>query len=110
MDAVLRPPKRRKTRRDIPLTEGDAEAAEAVTNEDVEVSTRRGKAIKSVLVPLSQQADSADEETPTGHTKPTNCVWDHDVGGIDTGHDDPAYDAKTNMVCWVVVKVTLTFY
>jgi len=110
MDVTVRPPKRRKTRRDVPLTEGDPEAAEAVTKEDVEVSTRKGRAIKPVFVPLNEQGESGFEKTQATHTNPAEYVWDQDHGGVDTGDDVPADSAKTNMVSWVIKSVTLIFY
>jgi hypothetical protein len=53
MDVILPPMKRRRTRKDKPLVEGDAEASQAVTFEIREVdSSRKGKITKSVIVPL----------------------------------------------------------
>lgn len=66
MDIQVRPRKKRKTRRDCPLLEGDTEAAEAVTVEHVEVNTRRGPVVKAVLVPL----DLSGAEIPEGRALP----------------------------------------
>lgn len=58
----MRPHKKRKTRRDRPLLEGDTEAADAVTLEHVEVNTRRGTVIKAVLVPLDPSGVEIPED------------------------------------------------
>ena len=50
--APLKPQKKRRTRKDRPLVEGDPEAADAVTIEHVEVATPHGIVIQPVTVPL----------------------------------------------------------
>lgn len=60
----MRPHKKRKTRRDRPLLEGDTEASDAVTVEHVEVNTRRGTVVKAVLVPLDPSEAENPEDRP----------------------------------------------
>jgi len=62
MDIQARPRKKRRTRRDRPLLEGDTEAADAVTVEHVEVNTRRGTVVKAVLVPLDPSGAEIPED------------------------------------------------
>lgn len=64
MDIQVRPHKKRKTRRDRPLLEGDTEASDAVTVEHVEVNTRRGTVVKAVLVPLDPSGAENPEDRP----------------------------------------------
>jgi len=64
------PSKKRRTRRDRPLLEGDTEAADAVTMEHVEVNTRQGTVVKVVLVPL----DPSGAEIPEDLGFP-NTTW-----------------------------------
>ena len=108
MDVSVRPPKRRKTRRDVPLTEDDPEAAEAVTNEEVDYASRKGGTVKPVFIPLLPQEESAHEET---HPSPPEYIRDQEhLGQFDTGDDGAAYAAKTNMVSCVNIRATITIY
>lgn len=76
MDITLPPLKRRRRgRKDRPLVEGDPEAVDVVTIEEREVSTRRGKVIKEVLVPLES---IVPDKIPNTSAHPYNA----DLGGF----------------------------
>lgn len=70
MEPTLPPKKRRKTKNDQPLIEGQALASNAVTTDTVQVQTRRGVISRQVFVPLDShntgdmQAPESDKITP----------------------------------------------
>jgi len=107
MDITVRPSKRRRTRRDVPLTEGDPEAAEAVTNQEAESSTRKGR---TVFVPLHRHHEAELEDVPALPTDTYDYECDQDLGGVGIGDDDPTDAEKTNIVGCLNDIATLIWY
>jgi hypothetical protein len=95
MDIRVRPTKRRNTRKDRPLIEGDLEAADAVTVEHVKVSTRRGTVVKPVLVPIDAVRAEAngDRLLPAPQDGPTA-----DYQNVDIEMDGQTQIPRRNMV------------
>lgn len=63
MDPTLRPKKRRKTKNDQPLIEGEALASNAVTTDIIQVQTRHGVISRQVFVPLDSH-NTGDRQAP----------------------------------------------
>jgi hypothetical protein len=98
MSIPVRPQKRRRTRKDRPLQEGDPEAAEFVTMEHVEVTTRRGTVIKTVLVPL--EPSGPEERTVLPVQDRQNLT---DYPNVDMEQNEQTFVRKRNMVRNVTV-------
>jgi hypothetical protein len=84
MDIPVRPTKRRNTRKDRPLLEGDLEAADEVTVEHVKVATRRGTVVKAVLAPV----DPLRAETTGDRVLPTQEGPTADYQNVDIEMDE----------------------
>jgi len=76
MDIPVRPTKRRNTRKDHPLLEGDLEVADEVTVEHVKVATRRGTVVKAVLAPVDPLRAETTGDRVGDRVLPTQDVMD----------------------------------
>ena len=98
MDVILPPLKRRRTRKDKPLVEGDAEASDAVTVEIREVdSSRKGKITKSVIVPLMSHHSSNTSVAPEGDLT-GDYRWDGDDLPTQGEEEEGDHSNQPNMV------------
>src|ERR1700682_2376721 len=101
MDIPVRPTKRRNTRKDRPLLEGDLEAADAVTVEHVKVATWQGTVVKAVLAPVDPvRAETMITGDRVGdRVLPAQDGPSADYHNVDIEMDEEIPIPRENMVC-----------
>jgi len=91
-----RPTKRRKTRKDEPIIDGDASASNAVTTDIIQVQTRRGVVSKQVFVPLDTQKRNEMQVPNQGQTRPAPDLQAHGMDDDNVSFEPQPHQNKVH--------------